>query len=490
MLSKLNIFPTSARQPELFVGYAIILLLSIFFGILTELYVIAALPAFLLLVYITIVDFRKVFYLLLICIPLSTEVYLPNGLATDLPTEPLMVGLMLIYFAYVLGNAKKISGEFLMHPISILVLLHLFWIFAMSYYSENILVSVKFALAKTWYIAVFYFLAGKLLTSVKDFRSFFWAVTIPTVFTVITVWYKHAPMGFTFDTVKSVLDPFYRNHVNYASILALLFPFIWYMRKFYRIGSKHWYLLIGIAVYFLFAIQYSYTRAAYIGIIMAMGTYFIVRYKLMKFVLIICLAFATIGVVHMVNDNTYLNYAPDYEKTITHTDFDNLVEATIKGQDISTMERFYRWVAGMHMAQSKPITGFGPGNFYNYYKSYTVTSFQTYVSDNPEQSGIHSYYLMTLVEQGFIGLFIFITLCFFTLIKGEQIYHQTTNPESQWVIMSLIMSMVVILALLLINDMIETDKVGPFFFMIMAFLVNFDLTNQSSKNITSSKISD
>ena len=183
----------------------------------------------------------------------------------------------------------------------------------------------------------------------------------------------------------------------------------------------------------------------------------------------------------MVQKNNYLEFAPDFEKTITHTSFDNLVEATYKGEDISTMERFYRWVAGMYMARAEPATGFGPGNFYNFYRSYTVTSFRTYVSDNPEKSGIHSYYLMTLVEQGFPGLLFFILLCFFVLIKGEVIYHQTKDPTRRKNIMTILMSMVAIYALLLINDMIETDKVGTFFFMNMALLVNMDLANKEEK---------
>jgi O-antigen ligase len=106
-------------------------------------------------------------------------------------------------------------------------------------------------------------------------------------------------------------------------------------------------------------------------------------------------------------------YAPDFDRTVTHYEFDNLIEATAKGEDISTMERVYRWVAGLHMISEKPVFGFGPGNFYNFYHSYTVTSFETYVSDNPEKSGIHSYYLMTVVEQGFPGLLFFLALSFF-----------------------------------------------------------------------------
>ena len=136
-----------------------------------------------------------------------------------------------------------------------------------------------------------------------------------------------------------------------------------------------------------------------------------------------------LGLAYFIQKNTYLDYAPNYERTVTHTEFDNLIEATYQLEDISTMERVYRWVAGFYMSNDHPWFGFGPGNFINFYKTYTVTSFRTYVSHNKEQSGIHSYFLMVLVEQGIIGVLIFFVLSFYLLIKGEQIYHETTQAN-------------------------------------------------------------
>jgi O-antigen ligase len=129
------------------------------------------------------------------------------------------------------------------------------------------------------------------------------------------------------------------------------------------------------------------------------------------------------------------------------------------------MERVYRWVAAFQMSKDRPWMGFGPGNFVNFYETYTVKSFQTYVSDNPEGSGVHCYYLMTLVEQGFIGMIIFIALSFLVLIQAEKIYHRCTDPARKRIIMAVTLCTVVMDAFLLINDMVETDKMGSFFFI-------------------------
>ncbi|MFT5801918.1 MAG: O-antigen ligase, partial [Nonlabens sp.] len=144
-----------------------------------------------------------------------------------------------------------------------------------------------------------------------------------------------------------------------------------------------------------------------------------------------------------------------------------------------TVERFYRWIAGTYMIPVHPWKGVGPGNFRNLYKGYTVTSYQTYVSDNPDRSGIHCYYLMILVEQGVFGFLIFLFLSAYVLIKGENIYHETTVPWRRAVVLFAMLSLIVIDALCLINDLIETDKIGSFFFINLALLINVDLANQA-----------
>lgn len=477
MPSNATISSISAQNLLIFKVFAAIVLVSLFAAIAFDAYFVAAIPALLLLTYMTIVDFRKVFFLLIICIPLSTEFYFPNGLATDLPTEPLMIGLMGVYIIYVLRNGKEIDSSFVRHPLALLLVFHLFWIFATTITSSLFLVSLKFSLAKLWYVVTFFFLAGSILKTEKDFKVFFWCILIPLLSTVFIIWIQHAAQGFSFEAVGGVLDPFYRNHVNYASLLALFIPFVWFARQWYpKYSFRRGFINFSIFA-LLLAIQLSYTRTAYVTLFMAIGAYFIIRLKLVRLVLFASIVALIIGFGYMAKNNTYLQYAPDYERTVTHHRFDNLVAATVELKDISTMERFYRWIAGLQMAKDKLAVGYGPGNFHNFYKSYTVSSFRTYVSDNPEKSGIHSYFLLMLVEQGIPGMLIFIALSFYTLISGERIYHQSKDLIRKSIVMGVLLSFVVINAFLLINDMIETDKMGSFFFIGIAVLINADLAN-------------
>jgi O-antigen ligase len=478
--NKTTTIPAADRQQRALLWvFGISILLSIFGGIISGYWFLAGLPVALLIGYLTLVDFRQLFFFMLFMLPLSTEVTLPGGFGTDLPAEPFMVLLCGVFLVFLLKNGLQLSlRKHLLHPITLALLLHYTWIFITSIGSADPFVSIKFFLAKTWYIVTFFVLAAYMVKSNADRKKFFWWILVPLLFTVAFVVLKHATMGFSFADSNRVVRPFYRNHVNYASLLVLFLPYVWAARYWYRRKSRHRRFLLAIIPFLLVAIQLSYTRAAYVALLMAIGVYFIIQLRLMKPVLVLATA-AVIGFsVYMIHNDKYLDYAPEYKKTVSHYNFDNLLEATYKGEDVSTMERVYRWVAGMHMFRERPFMGFGPGNFYNFYRSYTVTSFVTYVSDNPEKSGIHSYYLMTLVEQGVPGLIFFALLCMVTLVYGERIYHQTKDGIDKHWVMACTLSYFIILALLLINDMIETDKVGTFFFLNMAFLINQDLKNR------------
>ena len=155
-------------KERLFALWAFLLLGSFAFAVGSGTYVIALVPVVFLVFYWVIMDFKALFLVLMACIPLSTEVVLPNGFGTDLPTEPIIIGLMgvaLLVFAH--GN-RRLSGEIFLHPMTILLLMHLFWIYFSTAQSELFFVSFKFSLAKTWYIVVFYFFAYYFITFIRE----------------------------------------------------------------------------------------------------------------------------------------------------------------------------------------------------------------------------------------------------------------------------------------------------------------------------------
>jgi len=424
------------------------------------------------ILYLSILDFRIIFFLLLGSIPLSTEMVLENGLGTDLPTEPLIIGLMLVGWSYFLLHFPKFGGAFLSHPVTLLLLLHLAWTLVTTLHSRDMVVSLKFLLAKGWYLSTFYFLAAYLLRPAGQIRIMVWVLIVPALLSIGIIWIRHATFNFSFEDIRRVLHPFQRNHVNYAAMLSLLLPWVLYLRGSLNRGSRLRALWWALVVVWLAAILLSYTRAAYLAILLAAFAALLLRIRWFLPVVYLTLGLTVAVIAGLSRKNSYLDLAPNYDRTISHTQFDDLMDATVKMEDISTMERLYRWVAGAHMSVAEPWLGFGPGTFTRYYKPFTVSGFRTYVSDNEEKSGIHSYFLMVLVEQGFPGLFIFLLFILAVLHTGQRIISRKRNSPTA---MAATASFIVILVFLSINDLVETDKIGSFFFLCAALLVHTDL---------------
>lgn len=481
MRSQLAIRKTSRA---LFTAYGISILVCVLAAIYLEMPALLLLPAALAVGFQVLVDYEKIYFLLFLMLPLSTEVFITDHLATDLPTEPLIVGLMLVYFLILLSRPLSIDFKFIRHPLSILLLLHLGWTMVTTFTSAAVGFSVKFLLAKLWYIITFFYLTGHILRHPARIKFILWLVAVPLTIATTKVILHHATLSFAFTDINAACPPFFRNHVNYAAMLSVFLPFMWYLRKWSENPWRKRLVEIMMGV-LLFGVLTAYTRAAYVALILALGAYWVFRLNLVRLAAVIT-TIALIGILSfLLIENRFMELVPT-DQTVAHTELSDIVSSTSELKDVSTMERYYRWIAGAQMVAQKPIVGFGPGNFYHFYKQYTLSRFATYVSNNPEKSGVHNYYLMVTLEQGIIGLIIFMSLIYTTLLYGERVYFKCQKNHPEWadLIMATLLSTLIIDAFLVMNDMIETDKVGSFFFFNIAIIAIVDrfyeATNQSS----------
>ncbi|WP_235298459.1 O-antigen ligase family protein [Portibacter marinus] len=443
----------------------------IFGALLTETYVLALIPFALMVGFISLLDISKLYYLLILVIPLTIEIYLPNGLGIDLPGEPILIAITALSPFLLLLKFRKSATAYINHPVTIALLFHLMWILIAAVFAEEKVVGLKFLVAKIWYVVPFYFVSLYIFKTKQNYRAFFWTLMIPLAITIIYVLIKHASVDFAFSEVNYSVSPIYRNHVNYGLLMVAFIPYVWAFYHWYERGTVERLILLGLGTMMLVAIYFTYTRAAQAAVLLGVVCYFIIRFRwLISLVLAGSIVVVLLG-VFFVNGSRYLDFAPQYERTITHTNYDNLIEATVKLEDISTMERVNRWVAGGHMIHERPWTGFGPGNFYFNYRNYMVSSFVTYVSDNPDKSGIHNYYLMTLVEQGIPGLLVFLGLLITILIYGQRVYHQLEDRELKLLVMAATISIMLIAITIFINDLLEALKIGGLFFIGVAIIV-------------------
>ena len=126
------------------------------------------------------------------------------------------------------------------------------------------------------------------------------------------------------------------------------------------------------------------------------------------------------------------------------------------------------------MSKDRWFTGFGPTTFTRQYKSYTIPAFRTWVSDNREQSTVHNYFLLLLIEQGVAGMLFFLFLLGAMLYKAQAIYHRTNDPFWKTTVVTIASILLMQCTVNFLSDLIETDKVGSVFYLCIAFLLIAD----------------
>jgi len=476
--------PISKQHILWFSGFSLMSLLSIAAGLYFDQQVLMFAPAAFLVLILGIIDFRKLYILLFFFIPLSVHYTFSGGFSTDIPTEPIMILIMGISVFYLLIHPDSIPKPFWKHPLVILIMLHLLWSAILLLYSIDFIFSLKYLLAKLWYLATFVLMTAIVFRKAEDFKPVFWAVFIPLITVTLITLLRHAALGFAFDEVNRTVTPYFKNHVTYSATLTLFLPFVWIARKWYPKGSWIRDLLTGGIIIMLCGIYFAYTRGAWLAVVILPLMYLLLRLRIIKWVGIASSLVLVLLVVKFEKNNHFLIYAPDYQTTIYHHSLSGHLEATIAMKDVSSAERLYRWVAASRMFRDRPLTGFGPGNFYPYYKRYVLPSFATYLSDNKEKSTVHNYLLLQLVEQGIPGLILTFLLLLFVFIYGERIYYQTRDQLNRDLIVALILCLTAILVQTMLSDLIETDKIGSFFYACISMLVLLDLNNRNRLKAT------
>jgi O-antigen ligase len=290
-------------------------------------------------------------------------------------------------------------------------------------------------------------------------------MTIATVF----IFTRHALTGLSFEQVNDVARPIFRNHVNYAALLVCMLPLSFAV---YWNGGRSRYVWLFITLFFGVALFFSYSRGAWLALAAAIITIAFVRKKKLSWLIISATVLIAGFVVWFSVNNRYLDFRPVYEQTIYHSSFDEHIEATYAMRDLSTAERFYRWIAAFRMSGERLLTGYGPNSFYYEYKPYAVNSFTTYVSGNLEHSTVHNYFLLLLTEQGLPGLILFLALFLSMMFYAQYIFHHSEDKFEKGLMLVVASLLSMIGVLIFLSDLMETDKIGSIFFICLGLLIS------------------
>ncbi len=423
-----------------------------------------------------------IFYILIASIPWSVEFTVADSLAIDLPDEPLMLLVMFSTIAFSFFNRIKIKFRKIFSHLVLLLLLQFVWIGISVLFSTNLLVSYKFLLAKSWYLFAFVIAPLSLLNDRKKILATVLIFCFSMIVCTMVALYRHALQGFTFGSINESVLPFFRNHVIYSALLICALPIV---LVFMKVVSKKQTLFLFIIFFILIVATYfSYARGAWLAVFIGIISFWLLKKRLLVYAYVLSIVVMLTAVIWLKKDDRYIKYAHDYNNTIFHNNFKEHLIATYQLKDVSTAERFYRWIAGVRIVKDHWQTGTGPATFYPFYQGYTIGAFKTWVSRNDDHSTVHNYFLLTLIEQGIIGLLLLLFLIGYFFHSAQRIYRKTNDIfwKRTVGVVAVILSM--ICSVNLLSDLIETDKIGSVFYLCIAVLLIADI--QTRKELNSS----
>ena len=447
-----------------------------------------AVPLAVIYALVLVYDWRAVYWALVFFIPFSIDLsYLGLPLSTSLPDEPMMMAFVPVTAALLLSRREALPRWWARHPLMLLLGLQFVWLIVAVIFSKEPLLSVKFLAAKVWFLTSFLVLPVWLFREKRHFVLAFRLFLCALAFTACIILYRHSRVYFDFMRIHEAIGVLYYNRVEYSTVLSMFYGLMCAALPLTPRGSVQRWVLIGLLALFLPAIYFTFARAAILALVFMFGMNLAVRWRKAPVAILAFYLLVGSTVAWLIRDNKYYDLRPDFNKTYTHTTLSDHLIATFKGEDMSSMERFYRWIACARMSQERPWTGYGPNAFYFYYKRHAVTAFRTWVSRNDERSTTHNYFLFMLVEQGWPAMLLYAILVVAFFHHAQKVYHRFKGRDRFYahVTMGLVMMFAAGFINNFFSEMIETHKVGALFYLSIVLLVVLDRKSREVVDVSS-----
>ena len=395
------------------------------------------------------------------------------GVGMFLPTEPLLFGVMTIFFLKLLYE-RVFDQSVLKHPITIAIFIYIAWILITTITSTMPLVSIKFLLAKMWFIVVFYFIGSQLFMTKSGILTFAWVYLIGLVIVASYTFAHHSMYGFAERPAHWVMQPFFKDHTVYGAVLAMMFPIALMLFSLKR--YTRYRLLTGIMLFILaLGIVFSYGRAAWISLLIAFGVSMIYLLKLRRTFVISIASLALLFIAIFWTD--IINALEKNEQDSTSENLTEHVQSiTNISTDASNLERINRWNSAIEMFKRKPILGWGPGTYAFQYAPFQSADDLTIISTNAGDMGnAHSEFIGPLAEEGILGMLSFILIIVFFYYRASILYFRLPKSEVRSIVFFTILAFTSYIINGTLNNFLDTDKASVPFWSFIAIIVAIDL---------------
>jgi O-antigen ligase len=435
------------------------------------------LAALVLVMYIFALD--KLLLLITFITPLAVNIRsFEANLGVSLPTEPMMFGVLIIFIIKAAGGFAY-DKKIFQHPLSLAIIFNLIWIMITTFTSELPWVSVKYLIARLWFVVPFFFVAAMLFRKFSNTRKFIWLYTISLVIVCGYTIFRHAGYGFDEETGHWVMDPFYNDHTAYGAAIAMFIPFMaaFSFDKSYNFSIRATSMIV--LSFLIVAVILSYSRAAWISLVAALGVYVAVwlkiKFKWISSVLII-LVIAFFSLQHQIIEVLERNEQDSSTDLLEHVH--SIYNIT---SDASNLERINRWQAGIRMFNERPVFGWGPGTYQFLYAPFQRSKERTIISTNAGDLGnAHSEFLGPMAEQGFLGMFTILLVVIIGIYTGLKVHKTAKDNRVKIMALTATLSLFTYFVHGLLNNFLDTDKASVPVWGMFAIIVALDLYHKNS----------
>jgi putative inorganic carbon (hco3(-)) transporter len=452
--------------------------------IIEEVYWVLFLPLALVVIALYFLSLDHVLLLIVFLTPLSVSLSLWNGsFGLSIPTEPLLIG---VSFLFLLRLAYKFSYDILLlkHPLSVAIICYLFWMFITSISSEIPLVSFKFWASKIWFIIPFYFASMQIFRNINNIRLFSKLYVLSFLIIIAYTFVRHSQYGFSEESGHWVMTPSYNDHTAYGAMLAFFLPVIFGFFRYEKYAKSVRILSIIIGVVFLLSLFLSFSRAAWLSMMVAAVCGLLIVFKI-KFKWI-----ASLSIIIVASFFVFQNEIVQRLEKNTNESSENYIEHLRSiyniSSDASNLERINRWQSALRLFEERPIVGWGPGTYQFVYAAKQNSREKTIISTNAGDMGnAHSEYLGPLAEMGILGFLLMIAIVIIALYKGIKVYRQAVESEVKMLSLATVLALISYFTHGLINNFLDSDKAAIPVWGFMAMIVAMEVCHPK---IESSKI--
>ncbi|MBK9283870.1 MAG: O-antigen ligase family protein [Sphingobacteriaceae bacterium] len=433
-------------------------------------------PVAVIMAYIAIFHLQRLVFFLAFATPLSIslkELHITEALDMSLPSEPIMIVIMLLYIFNDISFGIT-DKKFFKHPITILILIQLSWILITSFTSSDVVVSVKFLISRLWFVFSCYVIMPILFKNRDNIIRFVLCYGSGLLIVVIITTIKHAAFNFNDKASDWIVSPFYNDHTAYGAALAMFFPVTFGILLMKNISPITRIYTLCLFLVFSLGLVLSFARASWLSLVICVGILFTLalgfkfRTLLISFIIIGSLfyAFQTEILIALGRNNT------DAEGGFAN----NIESVTNISTDASNLERLNRWSCAIRMFEDKPLMGWGPGTYMFKYAPYQLSREKTIISTNFGTNGnAHSEYLGPLAEQGILGLVIMLVLLLYTTSLGYKLTYSLQDRDDKILLISIFVGIMSYLIHGFLNNFLDTDKLSLPFWAYLAVLVTMDI---------------